>query len=186
MAHSRVPRPKEDEYAPYFHRYIARVPDGNLIEIFNEQAAETRAILGSLSDTDARFRYGPDKWSIKEVVGHVTDTERIMSYRALCFARGEKEVLPAFDENAYVKESRFDERALHAQLAELALVRAATIAFFDGLSQDELMRRGRTPSGAYSVRALAYIIAGHERHHQQILSERYLSALLGGAAVGAG
>lgn len=185
MAHARIARPNEDEYAQYFHRYIARVPDGNLIEILNEQAVATRAMLGPLSDTDARFRYGPDKWSIKEVLGHVTDTERIMAYRALCFARGEQGVLPSFDENAYVKASRFDERALHAELAELALVRAATVAFFDGLSQEELMRRGRTPSGEYSVRALGYIIAGHERHHQQILNERYLIALRDGAAAGA-
>lgn len=181
MAHARIPRPSEDEYASYFHRYIARVPDGNLIEILDEQAAATRAMLGSLSDDDARFRYGPDKWSIKEVVGHVTDTERIMAYRALCFARGEQGVLPAFDENDYVKASRFDQRALPAQLAELGLVRAATIAFFDGLSHNELMRRGRTPSGEYTVRAMAYIIAGHERHHQQILGERYLAGLHAGA-----
>lgn len=185
MAHARLARPNEDEYAPYFQRYIARVPDGNLIEILNTQSAATHTMLSSLSDSDARFRYGPDKWSIKEVVGHVTDTERIMSYRALCFARGEQGVLPSFDENAYVAASRFDERALPTQLAELALVRAATIAFFDGLSDDELVRRGRTPSGEYSVRALAYIIAGHERHHQQILTERYLTGLHAGAAVGA-
>lgn len=185
MAHTRLARPNEDEYAPYFHRYIARVPDGDLIEILNEQAADTRAMLGSLSDADARFRYGPDKWSIKEVLGHVTDTERIMTYRALCFARGEQGVLPAFDENAYVAASRFDERNAADQLAELAQVRAATIAFFDGLSQDELMRRGRTSSGEYSVRAMAYIVAGHERHHQQILTERYLSVLHAGTAAGA-
>lgn len=184
MAHARIARPNEDEYAQYFHRYIARVPDGNLIEMLNEQGAETRAMLGPLTDTDACFRYAPDKWSIKEVLGHITDTERIMAYRALSFARGEQAVLPSFDENAYVKASRFDERALHAQLAELALVRAATIAFFDGLSQDELMRRGRVPSGEYTVRAMAYIIAGHERHHQQILNERYLTALHDGAAAG--
>jgi hypothetical protein len=115
----------------------------------------------------------------------VTDTERIMAYRALCFARGEKTVLPSFEENDYVKAARFDERELSALLAEFGLVRAATVALFDGLSEDELVRRGRTPSGEYSVRAMAYNIAGHELHHQQILTERYLAALHTGAAAGA-
>lgn len=185
MPRASIPRPDVTEYARYFQRYIDQVPDGNLVDLLDQQAAETRAMLGSLSDADARFRYGPDKWSIKEVLGHVTDTERIMTYRALCFARGEQGVLPAFDENAYVAASRFDERNAADQLAELAQVRAATIAFFDGLSQDELMRRGRTSSGEYSVRAMAYIVAGHERHHQQILTERYLSVLHAGTAAGA-
>lgn len=185
MPRASIPRPDVTEYAPYFQRYIDQVPDGNLVDLLDQQAAETRAMLGSLSDADARFRYGPDKWSIKEVVGHVTDTERIMTYRAVCFSRGDKTVLPAFDENAFVKNARFDERTLSSLLVELGTVRAATIAFFDGLSHDELVRRGRTPSGEYSVRAMAYIIAGHERHHQQILRERYLTALHVGAATGA-
>lgn len=185
MPQARILRPNDTEYAPYFQRYIAQVPEGDLIEVLDEQASATRAMVGSLSDVEARFRYAPDKWSIKEVIGHVTDTERIMAYRALCFARGEQGVLPSFDENAYVAASRFDDRTLAGLLAELALVRGATIAFFDGLSQDELMRRGRTPSGEYSVRAMGYIIAGHERHHQQILGERYLAALHENAAAGA-
>ena len=185
MANARIARPKEGEYAQYFHRYITRVPDGDLIEILNEQATATRAMLGSLSDTDAVFRYEPGKWSIKQVVGHLTDTERIMAYRALCFARGEQAVLPSFEEDDYVKAARFDERDLSDLLAELGLVRASTVAFFDGLIEEELMRRGRTPSGEYTVRALAYIIAGHERHHQQILSDRYLTALRASAVAGA-
>lgn len=182
MAHARIARPDETEYASYFHQYIVQVPEGDLIELLRDQTAATRAMLGSLSDAEARFRYAPDKWSIKEVVGHLTDTERIMAYRALCFARREQAVLPSFDENAYVAASRFDERALPAVLAELGLVRAATIAFFDALSEDELMRRGRMTSGEYTVRAMAYNIAGHERHHQRILNERYLTTLHAGAS----
>jgi len=185
MPHTRITRPDDTEYPAYFQRYIALVPDGNVIEQLTEQAAATRALVGSLADSDARFRYAPGKWSIKETIGHVTDTERVMTYRAVCFARGEQGVLPSFDENAYVAASRFDERALASLLAELASVRAATVAFFDGLSADELLRRGRTPSGEYTVRALAYIVAGHERHHQNILRERYHAALLGGVAAAA-
>lgn len=185
MARVPVPRPDPTEYAEYFHRYISRVPDGDLIEILEKQSAETRTLLGSLSDGDARFRYASDKWSIKEVVGHLTDTERVMSYRAMCFARGEETVLPSFDENAYVKSSRFDQRTMSSLLAELGSVRGATIALVDGLSPDELMRRGRTPGGEYSVRSLVYMIAGHELHHQQILRERYMTALPAGLTAGA-
>jgi uncharacterized damage-inducible protein DinB len=185
MAHTRIARPKEGEYAQYFHRYITRVPDGDLIEILNDQAAATRGMLRSLSDTEAAFRYEPGKWSIKQVVGHLTDTERIMAYRALCFARGEQAVLPSFEEDDYVKAARFDERDLSDLLAELGLVRASTVAFFDGLNEEELMRRGRTASGEHTVRAMAYNIAGHELHHQQILNDRYLTALRAGTVAGA-
>lgn len=185
MPRVRIARPDKMEYVEYFHRYISLVPDGDLLEVLDKQAAETRTLLGPLSENDARFRYAPDKWSIKEVVGHLADTERVMSYRAMCFARGDETVLPSFDENAYVKSSRFNERQLSSLLAELGLVRAATIALFDGLSDDELLRRGRTPAGENSARAQAYMIAGHERHHQQILRDRYLTALRAGSAAGA-
>ncbi|MGH7647926.1 MAG: DinB family protein [Gemmatimonadaceae bacterium] len=185
MPRVRIPRPDKTEYIEYFDRYISKVPDGDVIELLGAQAGETRAMLGSLSDSDARFRYGPDKWSIKQVVGHLCDTERVMSYRALTFARGDQTVLPSFDENSWVKSSRFDERALSELLDELGAVRAATIALASGLSEDELLRRGRTQSGEYSVRAMVYMIAGHERHHQQILRERYMTSLHAGAAAGA-
>lgn len=181
----RIPRPEKAEYTEYFHRYVSLVPDGDLLDLLDKQAAETRAMLGSLSDGDARFRYGPDKWSIKQVVGHLADTERVMSYRALCFARGDETVLPSFDENAFVTSARFDERTLSSLLAELGSVRAATIALAGGLSDEELVRRGRTQSGEYSVRAMVYMIAGHERHHQQILRDRYMTALHTGSAAGA-
>jgi len=184
MPRARIPRPDDSEYAPYFQQYISKVPDGDLLDLFESQAAETRDLLGPLSDADARFRYGPDKWSVKEVVGHMADTERIMAYRALSFARGEQTVLPAFDENAFVKAARFDSRPFSSLLSELGAVRSATIALFEGLNDDELVRRGRTPSGEYSVRALAYIIAGHERHHQHILRERYMTGMRAEAAAG--
>lgn len=185
MPRVRIARPDKTEYVDYFHRYVSLVPDGDLLEVIDKQAAETRALLGPLSEHDAQFRYAPDKWSIKEVVGHLADTERVMSYRAMCFARGDETVLPSFDENAYVKSSRFHERQLSSLLAELGTVRAATIALFDGLSEAELMRRGRTSAGEHSARALAYMIAGHERHHQQILRDRYIAALRAGSTAGA-
>ncbi|HEY7895125.1 MAG TPA: DinB family protein [Gemmatimonadaceae bacterium] len=185
MPRVRIARPDATEYVEYFHRYISLVPDGDLLELLDKQALETRTLLGPLSENDAGFRYAPDKWSIKEVVGHLADTERVMSYRAMCFARGDETVLPSFDENAFVKASRFNERQLSSLLAELGTVRGATIALFDGLSDDELLRRGRTPAGENSARALAYVIAGHERHHQQVLRDRYLTTLRAGSAAGA-
>src|SRR4029077_5181557 len=119
-------------------------------------------------------RYAPGKWSIKEVIGHVSDAERVFSHRALRFARGDRTRLPGFDEKAYTPAGRFDARPLPDLAAELDAVRHATIALFAGLDSEALARRGPANNKEVSVRALAYIIAGHERHHVGILRERYL------------
>jgi hypothetical protein len=177
MAGTTIGRPAPNEYVPYFAQYVDLVPQGDVLAILGRQVDETVALLGGLSDRDADYRYAEGKWSIKEVAGHVSDTERIMVYRALCFARGEPAGLPGFDENAYVRHARFGSRRLADLLVELRAVRAATIPFFSGLDAEELERRGTANNRAYSVRALAYIIAGHERHHARILAERYLPGL---------
>jgi len=178
MTGSRIARPAADEYAPYFGRYIEQVPEGDVLELLRRQVDETAALVGKLSDRDGDFRYADSKWSVKEVIGHVADTERIMVYRALCFARGETAGLPGFDENEYVARAKFGGRTLGDLLAELRVVRAATVPFFAGLDAEELMRRGTANNRAYSVRSLAYIVAGHERHHVKIIAERYLPGLL--------
>jgi hypothetical protein len=176
MPHITIPRPEPTEYAPAFASYVDRVPPGDLsLAILTEQLAETIGPLEGLSDSEAGFRYAPGKWSIKQVLGHLIDTERIMIYRALCFARGETVMLPGFDEDAYVAHAKFDRRSLADLISEFRLVRAATIPFFAGLDPEELARCGVANSRPYSVRAVAYIIAGHERHHAAILRERYLS-----------
>jgi len=177
MSGSSIARPAADEYAPYFGRYIEQVPEGSVLELLRRQVSDTEALVGGLGDRDADYRYADGKWSIKEVVGHVADTERIMVYRALCFARGEAAGLPGFDENAYVAHSGFAGRTLGDLLAEFKSVRAATLSFFAGLDAEALQRRGTANNRAYSVRAVAYIVAGHERHHTAILAERYLPAL---------
>jgi hypothetical protein len=177
MTGSRIARPAAEEYAPYFGRYIEQVPEGDVLDTLRRQVDDTVALVGKVGDGDADFRYAEGKWSIKEVVGHVADTERIMVYRALCFARGEAAALPGFDENEYVARAKFTGRKLGDLLAELRLVRAATVAFFAGLDVEELMRRGTANNRPYSVRAVAYIVAGHERHHAKILAERYLPGL---------
>ena len=177
MTGSRIARPTADEYAPYFGRYIEQVGDGDVLDLLRRQVEDTAALVGKLGDRDADFRYADGKWSIKEVVGHVADTERIMVYRALCFARGETANLPGFEEDEYVAHAKFAGRKLGDLLAELGLVRAATVAFFAGLDAEELERRGTANNRPYSVRSLAFIIAGHEHHHAKILAERYLPGL---------
>jgi hypothetical protein len=169
-----IPRPDASEYSPHYETYVTKVPDGNLLTILEDQRQETQDLLAGIPEGRALHRYAPGKWSIKEVVGHVSDSERVFSYRALRFARGDQTPLPGFDEKAYAPAGRFDARPLPDLAAELEAVRHATIALFAGLDSDALARRGPANNKDVSVRALAYIIAGHERHHVGILRERYL------------
>jgi len=168
-----IPRPVAAEYAPYYGRYIDKVPDGDLLRTLEDQGRETQAVLARLSEAKALHRYAPGKWSVKEVIGHVTDTERVYSYRALRFARGDATALPGFDENAWVPAGSFDARSLADLAAELDAVRRATLTLFRGLDAAALARRGTASDNAVSVRAIAWIIAGHERHHVALLHERY-------------
>lgn len=168
-----IPRPAAAEYAPYYGRYIDKVPEGDLLGTLEDQARETQTLLAGLSDAKALHRYAPGKWSIKEVIGHVTDAERVFSYRALRFARADSTALPGFDENAWVPPGNFDARALKDLAAELDAVRRATIALFRGLDPAALARGGTASDNPVSVRAIAWIIAGHERHHVALLHERY-------------
>jgi hypothetical protein len=172
-----IERPAPGEFVPYFGQYIDLVPQGDVLESLKRQVDDTGALVGGLSEREAEYRYADGKWSIKEVVGHVADTERIFVYRALCFARGEPSGLPGFDENEYVRHARFGARRLPDLLAELRVVRAATLSFFSGLDTEELLRRGSANNREYSVRAIAYIIAGHERHHAKVLADRYVPGL---------
>ncbi len=170
----RATRPAPDEYAPYYGTYISKVPDGDIVRTLATQRASTAAFLRGIPDAKAGHRYAPDKWSIREVAGHLGDCERIFSYRALRFARGDETALPGFDENAFVKHARLDDRPLASLIAELDAVRGATVAFFDGLFPEEWTRVGSANGKAMSVRALAWTIAGHELHHLGVLRERYL------------
>jgi uncharacterized damage-inducible protein DinB len=171
---SAIPRPDVSEYAPHYETYVSKVPDGNLVAIMEAQRQETQELLAAIPEGRALHRYAPGKWSIKEVIGHVTDAERVFCYRALRFARGDQTPLPGFDEKAYAPAGKFDMRPLPDLAAELDAVRHATIALFTGLDSEALARRGTANAKQISVRALAYIIAGHERHHLGILRERYL------------
>lgn len=167
-------RPGPTEYVPYFARYVGLVPEGDLLQTMERQLSETLDLLRSITPTKAAYRYAPDKWSIKQVIGHVSDTERVFCYRALCFSRGDDTPLPAFDENEYVRRANFGDRLLTDLAAEFEAVRSSTLHFFRSLDDDVLQRRGVANNNGFTVRAIAYIIAGHERHHVKILRERYL------------
>jgi hypothetical protein len=170
-----IPRPATGEYASYYGRYIDRVPDGDLCALLEAQLAETIDLVRTIPESRGTHRYAPGKWSIKEVLGHVIDTERIMSYRALRIGRGDPTPLPGFEQNDYVPTGDFDRRPLQDLCDELAAVRAATVHLVRHLDGVALARRGTASGHPVTTRALAYIIAGHERHHVAILREQYLS-----------
>lgn len=167
-------RPAEGELPEFFARYVGRVPDGDIARTLEAQLAGTLALVRDLSDDAALHRYAPGKWSIKEVLGHVADTERVFSYRLLRFARGDDTPLPGFDENDWVPAGRFDDRPLAEITDELRAVRAATVTLLRGLPADALDRVGTASGVPLSGRSIAWIIAGHELHHRHILAERYL------------
>jgi len=168
-----VGRPEPDEIPSHYVGYIKRVPEPDPVVVCASQIEETAALLRSVSETDAMYRYARGKWSVKEVVGHLADTERIMSYRALRIARGDTTPLPSFDENAYVPVAKFDGRSLADLVGELRTVRAATLALLRTFDAEAWQRRGTASGKPVSVRALAFMIPGHERHHVEILKTRY-------------
>lgn len=168
-------RPDSGEYAPLYAGYVARVPAGDIVGILRRQVGETRALFEELGEERGDHAYAPGKWTIKEVVGHLADSERLLSCRALRFARGDETELPGFDEKAYAPAGRFGRRSLRSLLDELEAVRAATVALFDGLPEEAWLRRGVANRNPVTVRALAWIIAGHELHHREILKTRYLA-----------
>ncbi len=172
----RATRPREGEFIPYYGMYIDKVPDGDIVETLRSQVPETLALIRSIPEADGDKRYAPDKWSIREVVGHVIDAERIFVYRALRFARADSTPVPGFDENTYAKNAPYPHVSLADIASELQHVRAATVHFFANLEEQAFSLRGSANGAEISVRALAYILAGHEIHHVGVLRTRYLNA----------
>ena len=174
MTASTLIRPADHEYAPFYAGYIARVPDGDIVTLLERQMEATAAFVAGLSEAQADHRYAPGKWSIKEVIGHLADGERVFAYRALRFARGDQTPLAPFDENAWVPQSGCDRRSLEDLAEEFRAVRMATILLARSLTSETAIRTGTASGKTISVRALIYTIAGHELHHLAILRERYL------------
>ena len=167
-------RPKADEYLPYYDRYISKVEEGEITDILSRQIEVTLDLLRSIPESRGGHRYGPGKWSIREVIAHIIDAERIFAYRALRVARGDTTPLASFDENAYTPMSGAEQRTIADLAEELEAVRRATTLLYAHLGDEALGRRGTASNATITPRALAYIIAGHELHHVQILRERYL------------
>lgn len=174
MSATAFARPEENEYAPYYGKYVSLVPDADVVETLERQIEDTLALLGGVGEERAAHRYEPGKWSIKEVVGHLIDAERIFAYRALAIARGEQKPLPGMDQDEYMAGANFDARTLADLAEEFAHVRRANVLMLRGLSADAWSRRGVASDNEVTVRAIAYIIAGHEAHHVRILRTRYL------------
>jgi len=176
-----IGRPTSEEVSNAVAHYVARVPEDDPRAPMRAQPEELFAMLADVTDETASYRYAPDKWSIRQTIGHLADTERVLSYRALCFARGERQSLPGFDENSYVDHAPFDARSVDDLKAEFATVRASTILLFEHFTPEAWLRRGFANGNPASVRGLAYTIVGHVRHHMAILAERYVPGLRAGA-----
>lgn len=173
MSQLSLPRPAPDESAPFHHGYISEVPGEQIGKHLVEQLQDLERLMAPIDDTAARARYAAGKWSVKEVVGHVTDAERIFAYRLMRIARRDATPLAGFDENAYVPAGDFDARPLASLVGEFRALRLSTLALADGLSPDGWARRGQASGAPVSARALAYIIVGHALHHTRVLRERY-------------
>jgi hypothetical protein len=174
MPHVTLERPPATEYAPFHAGYVASVPDGDIFEILSRQRTDFPEFVLGLGEARGDYRYSPDKWTIKEVIGHVNDAERVFSYRALRFARGDETPLASFEQDAYVPKGNFGARTLASLTDEFAHLRAATLDLYFHLDADALARRGTASGSVATVRAMAYVIAGHVAHHERILRERYL------------
>jgi len=170
---STLSRPGAEEHSPYYSRYIELVPEGNLVDLLVEQQLDTLGMLRRVDEERGTYAYAPGKWTIKEVIGHMSDAERVFSYRALRFARGDATPLASFDENTYVPAGRFNDRRMGSLIDEFQSIRAATVHLFRYLSDEEMTRSGVASGNTISVRDLGYIVAGHERHHANLLRERY-------------
>jgi hypothetical protein len=170
-------RPEANEYADYYANYIAKVPGSDVLGVLESQRLQMLQLFAGRSERDGSFRYAPGKWTVKEVLGHITDTERIFAYRALRFARGDQTPLPGFEQDDYVRSGAFGERPLVDLAEEFGAVRSASIALFRSFKEEAWPRRGLANEKEMTVRALAFITAGHQMHHRIILEERYFPAI---------
>lgn len=170
----RSTAPGAGEYAEFYAGYVKRVPPGDVVATIRDQLAETLTLLSGVEPSRTTSGYAPGKWSIRDVVLHMADTERVMAYRALRIARGDTTPLASFDENAWTPMAGANARTMDSLLAELDATRHATVAMLEGLPAEAWARVGTASGKSVSVRALAWIIAGHERHHVAVIRERYL------------
>jgi hypothetical protein len=168
-----VSKPDAAEHAAYYRRYVDLVADGDILGTLASQIDGTLAQLRQISEADSLKRYAPGKWSVREVLGHMIDAERIFAYRALRFARNDRTELPGFEQDDYIAAANFDERPWLLLLEEFDAVRRSNVLMFRGFGEDAWRRQGVANGDPMSVRAAAYVIAGHELHHMRVLREKY-------------
>jgi DinB family protein len=166
-------RPAPTEYASFFAGYVNLVPETEILPVLAAQVAEIRRLAGTVPAERESFRYAPGKWSIREILGHISDGERVFGYRAFCISRGEQAPLPGFDENDYIAESAYDTQTLAELVDDFAGLRGANLAVLGRLDPARWARVGNANGAPVSVRALAYVMAGHARHHIGVLKARY-------------
>jgi hypothetical protein len=167
-------RPDASEYAPYYGRYVDLVQKNNILQVLSAQIENSVWYLRTISDSKGDHRYAPDKWSIKEVIGHMVDTERVFAYRALSMARSDPARLPGFEQDNWVRAAGFGSQKVAEVISEFECVRRSNLYFFQHLNEDAWMCRGIASNREFTVRAIAYIIAGHELHHVKVLQTKYL------------
>ncbi len=170
-------RPEPSEFADFYATYVSKVPGKDVLGVLEAQRLQMLQLFAGRSERDGSFRYAPGKWTVKEVLGHINDTERIFTYRALRIARGDQTPLPGFEQDDFVRNGAFAERTLSGLAEEFAAVRNATLALFRSFPEDAWSRRGVASQKEVTVRALAFITAGHQIHHRLILEERYFPAI---------
>lgn len=168
-------RPQKQDHIAYFEHYINLVSESDINSALKNNHQTTLRFLKSIPSSQFNYQYAPNKWTIKEVINHIIDTERVFSYRVLCFSRGETQVLPGFDENVYAANSGLSKVAFEDLVMEFDIVRQATIIQFSHLSNDKLLLKGKSAAGENNVLSLGYMIAGHTQHHINVIKERYLT-----------
>jgi hypothetical protein len=173
MSVATIVRPIIGEFSSAFEGYVALVPESDIISVLREQTTEFAALISTIPEERGGFRYGPDKWTIREVFGHIGDCELVMSYRATCLARGEQSELPGFDENEYARTANFDDWTLAELGTQFESLRNASVAILAHLDSEAWKRKGIVNNNPITVPAIAWVMAGHLRHHMKILKERY-------------
>lgn len=166
-------RPEASEFAPFYSTYIGSVPDGNIVELMRQEGRDLAKTFADIPDSKGGHRYAEGKWSVREVLGHMIDAERIFTYRLLRIARGDETPLASFDQDAYVRTSGAESRTVAHLVKEMLAVRDSTVLMLESLSPNAWSQRGTASEKTISVRALAYVAAGHSRHHMRILHESY-------------
>lgn len=168
-----IGRPGAGEYAPYYEKYISLVAGADILTTLDAQRRQTMLLLSGRDENEGNFRYAPGKWTAKEALGHVCDTERVFAYRALRISRGDQTPMEGFEQDDYAKNGPFGRVALAEIIEDYIAVRRATLTLLRDLDETAWMRRGIANKNEVTVRALAYMIAGHEIHHRKILEEKY-------------